>query len=316
MTGLRRLGILDFGGRRWGRPSWTAINETLRATQSAEAWGYSRYWLGEHQSLGDSWGTATLMIGHLAANTSRIRVGSAGVLVGHHDPFDVASDYRMLAALHPDRIDLGIAGGGPTMTALRNRTAGRDATASMLELLDFVRRRPEHLTPGEDPLIPLPADVTIDRPWLLGASSRSRDAAVLHRTAFCYSLFHTPRVDPDVVAGYLDGFTDGEPTAAICAMVICADTEREAQEIHARQRAAIDLRGATLNVLGSAAQCAEQLQELAHRYRVDEIIIHDVGRTVPERMRCYELLAAALLSAQPQMPSRMPPRIGGVSRTA
>lgn len=296
MTTIEHLGILDFGGRRDRRPTWTAINETVRFARLAEDLGYHRYWLAEHQSLGDAWGSATVMIGHLAARTTRIRVGSAGVLFGFHDPFDVASDYRLLSALHRGRIDIGLAGGGPSMVALRDRHAGRDYFTDIGALVGLLRARPED--GAESGLIPVPADVTVDMPWILGSGERSTEAAIVHRTAYCYSLFHSPRVDPAFVARYLDRFAGGSPRASICASVLCAETEHEARAIFERQAAGLQARGATLNAIGSPAQCAEQLETLAARYRVDEIVIHDVTRTVPERRRAYELLAEALLPAR------------------
>jgi luciferase family oxidoreductase group 1 len=294
MTGITRLGILDFGGRRAQRPSWTAIGETVRAVRLAERLGYHRYWLAEHQALGDAWGGCAVMVGHLAAQTSTIRIGTAGVLLGFHDLFDVAADYRLLSALYPNRIDLGVAGGSPSMQGLHARHENRDYLASLAELMDFLRRRPEDSIAGESLLVPVPTDVTVDVPWVLGSSARSRDAALMHRAAFCYSLFHAPRREPAIVADYLDR-CDGEPRAAICVAVLCAATELEVHAIRERQQPELDARGATLNVFGTALQCAEQLQELAAAYRVQDVVIHDVARTVPERRSCYELIASELI---------------------
>lgn len=293
MTSITRLGILDFGDRRNWRPAWTALDETVRATTLAESLGYHRYWLAEHQAPGDPWGAAAIMIGHLAARTRRIRVGSAGVLWALHDPFDVAAEYRLLSALHPDRIDLGIAGGGASVAALNDRHDDRHYPTAVAELVDFLRRDLDDVRAGR--LVPCPADVTVAMPWLLGGGNRSKDTALTHRTAFCYSLFHAPRVDPAVMADYLDRFAGPRPQAAICAAVICAETEREAHELRERQREILVARGAQLNACGSPAQCAEQLDALARTYGVEEVVIHDVSRTVPERRRCYELLAAELL---------------------
>ncbi len=299
MNAITSLGILDFGGRRAGRPSWTAVNETVSAAQLADRLGYRRYWLAEHQAIGDGWGAATVMVGHLAMQTRQINVGTAGSLINYHDLFDLASDYRLLEAIHPGRIDLGIAGGGPTMTGLHVRYPKPDYLANIAALVELLRRLPKDVQPDQPPLVPIPADVTISMPWLLGSGMRSKDAAVRHRTAFCYSLFHSPRIDPDIVADYLDRFAPSadtpRPRAAICASVICAETEAEARHIEATQAHHLRARGATLNVVGSAPQCAERLQELAERFGVSEVVVHDVSCTVPERRRCYALLAQELL---------------------
>jgi luciferase family oxidoreductase group 1 len=299
---IERLGILDFGGRRSHRPSWTAVNETVRAAQLADRLGYHRYWLAEHQSLSDGWGAAAVMVGHIAARTENIRVGSAGVLVSFHDAFDVASDYRLLEAMHPSRIDVGIAGGFPAMDALRNHHPPGDYVACVDTFVDFLRRRIEDCDDTTQPLVPVPVDVTVEMPWLLGSGTRSRDTALRHRTALCCSLFHGPTFDPAVVRGYLDHFEPTtrcpEPQAAICATVLCAETEAEAAAIHLRQAAGLQARGAKINAIGNPRQCAEQLEELADRFGVIEVVVHDVTRTVPERHRCYELLAEELLGLE------------------
>ena len=298
MIDVSKLAILDFGVRRHNKPAALTAQQTLRDARLAETLGYGRYWLAEHQAFNDAWGNPTPMVGYLAAQTQRISIGVAGTLISFHDPFEVASDFRLLESLYPGRIDLGVAGGKPSMDGLRARHADRDYDDSVGELVGLLRMTPRDEVVDTPALIPLPVDVTIPMPWILGTGSRSTALAVRHRAAYCYSLFHTPRVDPAFIADYLERF-DGTascptPRASIAVALICAPTDAEAEEIRRRQADVLVARKIVLNVVGNPQYCAARLASLCDEYGVQEAVVHDVSRTVRERRRGYALLAGAL----------------------
>src|SRR5215213_3778304 len=140
-----RLSVLDLSPVPSGSSSADALHNTLDLARFADELGYARYWLAEHHNTSLIASSAPeIMIGHVAGVTTRIRVGSGGVMLPNHSPLKVAETFRMLEALHPGRIDLGIgrAPGTDQLTALalrrsRSALAADDFPAQMAELLAF-----------------------------------------------------------------------------------------------------------------------------------------------------------------------------------
>src|SRR5437764_6946512 len=115
-----RLSVLDQSTASKGRTQDTAIRETLELAQHCEALGYHRYWVSEHHNSGSIVGTAPeVLMAAIAAITPRIRVGSAGVMLPHYSALKVAEQFRVLEAIAPGRIDLGVgrAPGSDRLTA-------------------------------------------------------------------------------------------------------------------------------------------------------------------------------------------------------
>ncbi|HYS94017.1 MAG TPA: MsnO8 family LLM class oxidoreductase, partial [Candidatus Acidoferrales bacterium] len=106
---MLRLSVLDQSPIRAGGTAADAVAETLELAQACDRWGYHRYWLAEHHaSRGLAGSTPEVLIAHIAAHTSHLRVGSGGVMLSHYSALKVAENFRMLETLHPGRIDLGI----------------------------------------------------------------------------------------------------------------------------------------------------------------------------------------------------------------
>ena len=104
-----KLGVLDQSPIASGRTAADALHETVALAQATERLGYHRYWLAEHHGSKSFAGCSPeILIGHVAAHTSRIRVGSGGVMLMHYSPLKVAENFKLLATLYPGRIDLGI----------------------------------------------------------------------------------------------------------------------------------------------------------------------------------------------------------------
>src|SRR5580704_880226 len=127
------VSVLDLVGMRPGEPAGSAIARSVGLARHVEGWGYRRYWLAEHHSIAGLACSATpVLIGHVAAATKTIRVGSGGVMLPNHAPLVVAEQFGTLEAFYPGRIDLGLgrAPGGDfnTMRALRrdSRQSGND----------------------------------------------------------------------------------------------------------------------------------------------------------------------------------------------
>ena len=108
---IEKLGILDIGVVSSELNSYSTLERTISDVQLADELGFSRYWLGEHNEYPFAWRNPDILIGILASITEKIRIGSAGVLLPLHPVLRVAENYRLLASLFPNRIDLGIASG-------------------------------------------------------------------------------------------------------------------------------------------------------------------------------------------------------------
>lgn len=104
-----KLSVLEHGHINEGRSVQDTLQETVKLAQHADQLGYSRFWMSEHHGSGAlSFSSPEVMIAHVAAHTDRIRVGSGGVMLPHYSAYKVAENFRLLEALHPGRIDLGI----------------------------------------------------------------------------------------------------------------------------------------------------------------------------------------------------------------
>ena len=136
------LSILDLAPIRAGGTAAEALRETLDLARLADELGYHRYWLAEHHNIPGVASSATaVLMGQVAAATSRIRVGSGGIMLPNHAPFTIAEQFGTLDALHPGRIDLGVgrAPGSDLMTSYalrRNQKGGQEFPAELRELRD------------------------------------------------------------------------------------------------------------------------------------------------------------------------------------
>ena len=146
---LLRLSVLDQSVALVDRPHAESINNTLALARYCEALGYARFWLSEHHNHGSIVGTAPeILIAAIATTTRQIRVGSAGVMLPHYSPYKVAEQFRVLDALAPGRIDLGL-----------GRAPGSDGRTAFA-LNPLANERPAHF----------PADVRDLQAWVTGTS--------------------------------------------------------------------------------------------------------------------------------------------------
>jgi luciferase family oxidoreductase group 1 len=187
------VSVLDLVGMRAGEPATTAIARSVDLAQHVEQWGYKRYWLAEHHSIpGLACSATPVLIGHVAAATKAIRVGSGGVMLPNHAPL-VAEQFGTLEALYPGRIDLGLGrapGGDPqTMRALRRdlRQSGDDFPALLDELHAYLGPgRPGQVVraiPGQE------SNVSIT---LLGPSGFSAQLAGIQGLPFAFAAHFAP----------------------------------------------------------------------------------------------------------------------------
>ncbi len=238
------VSLLDLSPIDSGSTSSEALQNTIKLGQLADRLGYSRYWLAEHHNskmLASS--TPEIMIAQIAQTTDRIRVGSGGIMLPNHSALKVAEEFRVLEALHPGRIDLGI-GRAPgtdrnTATALRrSREAviADDFPVQLAELLAFA---------GENDYFPeghpfrqvqaSPTDVTLPPIWLLGSSDYSAQAAAALGVGFAFAHHINPTLAIPAIKMYRSAFLPSErleqSRVILTTSVVCAETDERAEEL-------------------------------------------------------------------------------------
>ncbi|KAA6459078.1 LLM class flavin-dependent oxidoreductase [Acidobacteria bacterium AB60] len=231
------VSMLDLVAMRPGEDPGSAIARSVDLAQHAEQWGYKRFWLAEHHSIGGLACSATsVLIGHIAGHTRRIRVGSGGVMLPNHAPLVIAEQFGTLEALYPGRIDLGLgrAPGGDfaTMRALRrdHGQTGDDFPALLEELRTYLGpERPTQVVkaiPGQNSNVPI---------TLLGSSIYSAQLAARLGLPFAFAAHFAPEYLYAAADLYHDQFRPSSVLAAPYFMVgvaiIAAATDAEARRL-------------------------------------------------------------------------------------
>lgn len=228
--------ILDLSPICQGGTAAQSFRNTLDIAQHAERWGYNRYWLAEHHSIpGIASAATSVVIAYVASGTSRIRVGSGGIMLPNHAPLVIAEQFGTLESLFPGRIDLGIgrAPGGDQRTA---RALGRTAHSGdtfpqdLEELMGYFRPggpgNGVHAVPGEGLHVPI---------WLLGSSDFSARLAAELGLPFAFASHFAPEYLLPALDLYRRYFKPSEvldrPWAAVGMNVVAADSDQEATRL-------------------------------------------------------------------------------------
>jgi len=331
------LSVLDLSPVTTATPGSVALHNSLDLAQLAERLGYKRYWVAEHHNLANIASSAPeIMIGQIAAVTSEIRVGSGGVMLPNHAPLMVAERFKVLEALFPGRIDLGLGrapGTDPvTSYALRARQdprEGDDFLERFQELLLLERRGYPDNHPFRN-VRAVPADVPLPPIWLLGSSGYSAELAAAVGTGFAFAHHFSDYDAESAMLSYRAHFKPSamltEPYAILGAAVIAADTDAEAErigssaELHFVRRAKgeyaplaspeeaaafpytpIDreriARHRARLIVGGVEHVKERLLSLIESTRADELMVTSMVYDHEARKHSYELLARAFALA-------------------
>jgi luciferase family oxidoreductase group 1 len=243
-----RLSIVDQSPVPAGFTPADALLNSIELARYAERLGYSRYWVAEHHATPAFAGSAPeVLIGRIAAETNRIRVGSGAVLLPHYSPLKVVESFRVLHALYPDRIDLGIgrAPGGNALDAYalqRHHSVQErpdDFPMQLAELLAFLHGG----FPAEHAFSRIkvsPAMPGAPELWLLGSSGWSADAAAQLGLPYAAAHFINPETTRASIEHYYESFQPSPyleaPLALVATGAICAETDAEAEHLAASQR--------------------------------------------------------------------------------
>jgi luciferase family oxidoreductase group 1 len=242
-----RLSVLDQSPIAEGSTGADALHNTLDLAQLADRLGYARYWVAEHHGTpGLASAAPEVLIGPVAAATSRIRVGSGGIMLPHYSPFKVAETFSALSGLYPGRIDLGLGRApgtdGLTMFALqrdRREASPDDFPQQLSELLGYLGGS----LPADHPFArlasTLPGSPERPEPWLLGSSPQSAVWAAQLGLRYSFADFINPG-GAEIAALYRQQFADSDempaPVLSAAVWAICAETTEEAQRLAASAR--------------------------------------------------------------------------------
>jgi luciferase family oxidoreductase group 1 len=333
------LSVLDVSPVSSGSNGAQALRNTLELARLTDRLGYERYWLAEHHNLPSIASSAPeIMIGHVANVTERIRVGAGGIMLPNHAPLKVAETFRVLEALHPERIDLGIGrapGTDPvTATALRRSQDG-------LEAEDFPQRFGELLAfssdgfPEDHPfrsVVAMPSDVGLPPIWLLGSSGYSARAAGQMGLGYAFAAHFSPADPAPALLAYRESFEPSEsferPSAILAVAVICGETDKHAEMLASSMELAwVRMRSGNpgplpspeealaypytpaerrlaeayrfMQVVGDPRTVRARIEELAEHTAADEVMVTTNVYDHPERLRSYKRLAEVFDIATP-----------------
>ena len=320
------LSVLDQSVSVAGSTEDAAIRDTLDLAQHCEALGYARFWVSEHHGLPTIVGSAPeMLMAAIAARTTRIRIGSAGVMLPHYSALKVAEQFRVLEALAPGRIDLGVgrAPGGDMRTARAlnpNAHAAADAFPEQVRDLQAWTSLASHQGIAAHPLGAHAPEV-----WILGSSNYGAQLAAHFGLPYAYAYFFVDGQGADEALAlyrrlYRPSDRHPEPQATVCVWALAADTREEAAH-HAlgRERWRVDrargvlgplqppdaiaARGFTADespiveamrakaFVGTSAEVGAQLRELAAQLQLDEIVVNTWAHDPAVRRTSYALLA-------------------------
>jgi luciferase family oxidoreductase group 1 len=331
-SGLR-LSVLDQAPVPVGSTPAEALQNSIALARRVDELGYTRFWMSEHHAMDTLACTAPeIMLARIGAETQRIRIGSGGVMLPHYTSLKVAEVFRMLHALYPGRIDLGIGrapGGGPVeaMALRRNRKVQPvdDFPEQVSELLAFLEGDFAESHPFAkirvSPEMPGGPDV-----WMLGSSMWSSAAAVEFGLPYSFAHFFSPVATRAAIETYMRSFRGGErreqPEAMVAVGVICAETQEEAEflassvkllqrRIRLGDRRPVASPEDALRELrllgdmpmeegewpryfvGTPAKVREELEGMAGELGIGELIVNTIVWNHAARLRSYELLMKA-----------------------
>src|SRR4051812_28039865 len=231
---MQRLSVLDLAPIIEGSDAAAAFRNSLDLARHVERLGFHRFWLAEHHGMpGIASAATSIVISHVAAGTTTIRVGAGGIMLPNHSPLLIAEQFGTLASLYPGRIDLGL-GRAPGSDVATARALRRDPMAAdvfpqdVAELMEYFRPsegpRAVRAVPGEGLDVPV---------WILGSSYFGAQLAAAYGLPFAFAGHFAPRLMIDALEIYRSNFRPSERLAQPYAMagvaVIAADTDAEAR---------------------------------------------------------------------------------------
>ncbi len=325
-----RLSVLDQSPVRKSATARQAVQETVELAKLADQLGYTRYWVSEHHNTGSLAGsTPEVLIAHLAGQTRHLRVGSGGVMLPNHSALKVAENFRMLEALFPGRIDLGMgrAPGTDRVTASvlnpSNQFNEQDFAEQLMDLQNYF-----HDTAEDGPVAAriraIPMVDTVPAQWLLSSSGQSSLYAAHFGMGFSFAHFINPVGGANAVDLYRSRFEPSAdlavPEANVAIFAFCSEDEEKIRQhqavmdyrfIQFEKGGGIhplgydDVKNATYTlqeqerirmnrrrvISGTPEQMKAIITKLANTYQVEEVMLVTIAEHFEDRLQSYRLLA-------------------------
>ena len=327
------ISVLDLSVVTTGTKPAVALRNSIDLARCVDTLGFTRYWLAEHHNLASVASPAPdLMIGQIAAVTSRIRVGSGGIMLPNHAPLVVAERFKMLEALFPGRIDLGLGRApgtdGATAHALRSRLDGRDGDDFLERLQELMLWETRDFPPGHpyNKVVAMPDDAPLPPIWLLGSSDYSSELSAQVGMGFAFAHHFASYDAVAAMTNYHRNYNPSgwraKPHGILAVAAITAESDAEAERLASSmdlnrlrrdrgqylplpsveeavsypyseaERASIARNRSKLFV-GSPATVLQKLQPLLTASQPDELMIITAVYDHEARKRSYGLLAEA-----------------------
>ncbi|ADP33917.1 LLM class flavin-dependent oxidoreductase [Bacillus atrophaeus] len=321
-----RFSVLNLSPIVKGGTVEEAFKNSMDLARRAEEWGYNRYWLAEHHNIEGVASSATsVLIGHIAGGTKKIRVGSGGIMLPNHSSLVIAEQFGTLETLYPGRIDLGLgrAPGTDQLTARalrRNVNSGEDFPEQLDELRNYFKpsgnvRNQVRAIPGEGLDVPI---------WLLGSSGFSARLAGELGLPFAFAAHFSPANTVPALELYRNSFTPSdvldEPYAMVGVTVIAADKNEKAQRLAtSHYQKFLDLVRGTPNqlkppvedmdqiwspyekamvneqlsstIIGGPKEVKAKLEDFIRTTGADEIMVNSETFEHSDRLRSFEIIA-------------------------
>jgi luciferase family oxidoreductase group 1 len=317
--------ILDLSPIREGSTAADSFRNTLDIAQHAEQWDYQRYWMAEHHGMpGIASAATSILIAHVAAGTSTIRVGAGGIMLPNHSPLIIAEQFGTLESLYPGRIDLGLGrapGSDQTTARALRRNLSSDADEfprDVLELMDYMSDEPRQTVlavPGKGLNVPI---------WILGSSLFGAQLAAAFGLPYAFASHFAPQQMMQAIQLYRSTFKPSERLAKPYVMlgfnVFAADTDEEAHFLATSwQQSFVNLRSGrpsrlpppvkgyldqlgpqgrellqhvlSCSAIGAPATVDAQLRSFIDRTGADELMITSNMFDHKARLRSYEITA-------------------------
>ncbi len=324
-----QLSVLDQTPIRINSNASEALQESIKLVTHTDQLGFTRYWLSEHHNTITLAGAAPeVFIARLAAETKNIRLGSGGIMLPNHSALKVAENFRLLEALYPGRIDLGIgrAPGGDRLTArLLNPSNTFDPKDYVEQISDLYAYFSDASTPGtaQGKIRAIPTIKTSPEMWMLTSSGESAYLAAHFGMAVSFAQFINPVGGPEAIQAYRERFRPStslsEPKASVGLFGFCSDDPKKVKEYLAvmdyrllsfekgnfdqipsyeavkdEVYSPYDLQRIRHNrgriVAGTPSEFKQQIETLARSYGVHEFMIATFCDEFADRLRSYELI--------------------------
>ena len=328
---LPRLSILDQSPIPSDRTAAEALQATLELAQAADRLGYHRYWLAEHHGLlGLADPCPEILLTRVASVTKQIRVGTGGIMLPYYSPLKIAEQFRMLCALFPGRIDLGVgrAPGGDRLTAQAMSNGQYDNAEQFPQQVYEVVGYLDGCLPDDHPFARVhvqPKGNNSPEVWILGSSDYGGALAAHLGLRFTFAHFINAQGGELVARAYRENFKpsarEPRPYSMVAVSVVCAESNAEAEAVAASMdlrrlqmdyglNTPIPTRQEALNreyseqerqriqwhrarsVVGTPGKVIARLHDIQEQYAADEIMVVTVTGDYASRLRSYELLAA------------------------